>query len=140
MSSKQKFLLAGVILLAIFFRYYQIMYMPGGLFPDEAANGLDINSMQSGQLQPFYERGNGREALFFYLLWGSISLFGKIPWAHHIVSALIGVLSVLVCFLVTRRLFTFKVMADDKPGQNKAFNIGLLASFLMADYTWHHVL
>ena len=116
------------------------MYMPGGLFPDEAANGLDINSMQSGQLQPFYERGNGREALFFYLLWGSIALFGKVPWAHHIVSALIGVLSVLVCFLVTRRLFMFKVMSDDKPGQNRATNIALLASFLMAVSTWHIVL
>ena len=89
--------------------------MPGGLFPDEAANGLDINSMQSGQLQPFYERGNGRK-LCFYLLWGSVELFGKGPWQHHIISALIGVLSAGV-FLVTRRLFTFKIQPDDKPGK-----------------------
>ncbi|MFA5990765.1 MAG: glycosyltransferase family 39 protein [Candidatus Doudnabacteria bacterium] len=140
MSSKQKFLLAGIILLAVFFRYFQIMHMPGGLFPDEAANGLDINLMQSGQLQPFYERGNGREALFFYFLWGSVAMFGKGPWQHHIVSALIGVLSVLMCFLATRRLFTFKVQSDDEAGQNRAINIALLASFLMAVSTWHTVL
>ena len=43
MSPKQKLFLGGIIVLAIFFRYYQIFQMPGGLFPDEAANGLDIN-------------------------------------------------------------------------------------------------
>ena len=64
------------MILAISFRFYQIAAMPGGLFPDEAANGLDINSMQQGDLQPFYERGNGREALFFYMLWGSVEAFG----------------------------------------------------------------
>lgn len=105
MTPKQKWLLVGVMLLAIGFRFYQIAAMPGGLFPDEAANGLDINSMQQGDLQPFYERGNGREALFFYMLWGSVEAFGKGPWQHHIVSALVGLLSVLGCFLVTRKLF-----------------------------------
>ncbi|MBI5530143.1 MAG: hypothetical protein HY918_01440 [Candidatus Doudnabacteria bacterium] len=140
MTPKQKFLLAGIIILAVFFRYFQITHMPGGLFPDEAANGLDINLMQSGHLQPFYERGNGREALFFYMLWGSVEIFGKGPWQHHIVSALIGVLSVLMCFLVARRIFTFKVAEDDKDGQNRAVNIALLATFLMAVSTWHIVL
>src|SRR5690349_20517729 len=105
MTAKQKLFLIGILLLAIFFRFYQIKAMPGGLFPDEAANGLDINSMQQGQLQPFYERGNGREALFFYMLWGSVELFGKGPWQHHIVSALVGTLAVLGCFLVARELW-----------------------------------
>lgn len=105
MSPKQKFLLFLVILLAIFFRFYLIRQMPGGLFPDMAANGLDINLMQAGQLQPFYERGNGREALFFYMEWGSVALFGKGVWQFTIVPALVGVLSVLACFFVTRRLF-----------------------------------
>lgn len=117
--------------------------MPGGLFPDEAANGLDINSMQQGQLQPFYERGNGREALFFYMLWGSVEVFGKGAWQHHAVSALVGVLSVLACFLVTRRLFLMN-HEQDEPGfvekYSKATNIALLASFLMAVSAWHTVL
>ncbi len=106
MTLKQKLFLAGILALALFFRFYQISEMPGGLFPDEAANGLDINLMQQGQLEPFYERGNGREALFFYMLWGSVEIFGKGPWQHHIVSAAVGVLAVLLCFLVTRRLFS----------------------------------
>lgn len=114
--------------------------MPQGLFPDEAANGLDINLMQQGQLQPFYERGNGREALFFYLLWASVELFGKGFWQHHIVSALIGVLSVFACYLVTRRLMMIGKDLKSKIDWHKATNIALLASFLMAVSTWHVVL
>jgi hypothetical protein len=141
MTPKQKWLLVGVMALAIAFRFYQIMAMPGGLFPDEAANGLDINLMQQGHLQPFYERGNGREALFFYMLWGSVELFGKGPWQHHIVSASIGVLAVLGCFLVTRKLFQFlSPESDAAAGAKRATNLALLAAFLMAISTWHIVL
>lgn len=137
MTLKQKLLLAGVILIAIFFRFYLLNQMPGGLFPDEAANGLDINLMQQGHLQPFYERGNGREALFFYMLWGSVELFGKNPWAHHAVSALIGVLSVLVTFFLARRLARFAL--PDR-SEHHAMWIGLISSFIMATSSWHIVL
>ena len=140
MTPKQKFLFAGIISLALFFRFYQITTYPGGLFPDEAANGLDINLMQQGHLQPFYERGNGREALFFYLLWGSVELFGKGPWQHHIVSALVGVISALLCFLVTRRLFNLGLAEEDSDGKKRGINIALLAAFLMVVSTWHVVL
>lgn len=140
MTTKQKFLFSAILLVSVFFRFYQITQMPGGLFPDEAANGLDINSMQQGHLQPFYERGNGRESLFFYFLWASISLFGKVPWAHHLVSALIGVLSVLACFLVARKIFQISVDPKDKEAQNKAVNIALISAFLMSVSTWHIVL
>ena len=128
--------LVGIILAALFFRFYKITEMPGGLFPDEAANGLDITLMQQGHLQPFYERGNGREALFFYWLWASISIFGKGPWQHHIVSALTGVLAVLGCFLLTYKLFSL-FSAEDK--RKRAIWIALLAAFLMAVSSWHTV-
>lgn len=149
MTPKQKWLLVGVMALAIFFRFYQIVAMPGGLFPDEAANGLDINSMQQGQLQPFYERGNGREALFFYMLWGSVELFGKGPWQHHIISALVGVIAVLGCFLVARALFKIfgRSRDDDPTGEaglaaisSRATNWALWAAFFMAVSSWHVVL
>lgn len=145
MNKKQKILLGLIVFLAIFFRFYQINKMPGGLFPDEAANGLDINLMQTGNLQPFYERGNGREALFFYMLWGSVEIFGKGPWQHHIISSLIGVLSVLVCFLVTRKLFSLEIDTTNESYKTsvpylKATNIALLASFLMAVSSWYTVL
>ena len=64
---KNNYLLILILLLAVFFRFFMITTFPNGLFPDEAANGLDINSIFHGHLQPFYERGNGREALFFWI-------------------------------------------------------------------------
>lgn len=107
-----------IILLAFFFRFWQIGSLPGGLFPDEAANGLDVNSILKGDLRPFYERGNGREALFFYALALAVSLFGRGPWQHHIVSGTFGVLEVLAAYFLAKRLF-------DK-------RVALLSSFFMA--------
>lgn len=148
MTPKQKWLLVGIIALAVAFRFYQIMAMPGGLFPDEAANGLDINLMEQGHLQPFYERGNGREALFFYMQWASVAMFGRGAWQHHIVSALVGTIGVLGCFLVTQKLFTlFGKKKDDEDDESaivgiksRATNLALLASFFMAVSSWHVVL
>jgi 4-amino-4-deoxy-L-arabinose transferase-like glycosyltransferase len=131
-------LLGATFVIAIFFRLYHINIMPGGLFPDEAANGLDINLMQQGHLQPFYERGNGREALFFYLLWASVTLFGKGPWQHHLVSGLVGIFAVLGCYLVTRSLF--RLFAKTETDREQAKWWALLASFFMATNAWHIVL
>jgi 4-amino-4-deoxy-L-arabinose transferase-like glycosyltransferase len=102
---KTNWILIAILLLAIFFRFYQITTFPNGLFPDEAANGLDINSIFHGHLQPFYERGNGREALFFYLLALSVSVFGRGPWQHHIVTGMVGVSEIIVTYLLVKRMF-----------------------------------
>ena len=119
-------LLAVILLVAVYFRFHLIKSVPGGLFPDEAANGLDINNIFKGHILPFFARGNGREALFFYFEAASVWLFGRGFWQHHIVSATIGVISVLGCYLMASRFY------------NR--NVGLLASFFMAVGTWHIVL
>lgn len=137
MTPKQKFAFLGIFILAAFFRLFLIDQMPGGLFPDEAANGLDINSMQQGQLQPFYERGNGREALFFYMLWGSVEVFGKTPFAHHLVSGLVGLLTVVITFFLTRRLM---LLTDEGGNKDRATWIALLAMLFVATSSWHIVL
>jgi hypothetical protein len=115
---KAHWILILIMLLAAFFRLWQIGQLPGGLFPDEAANGLDINLMFDGQLEPFYERGNGREALFFYVIWAVVALFGRGVWQHHAVSASFGIAEVFTTYLLTNRLFGKRV--------------ALLSSFLMA--------
>ena len=140
MSGKQKVYLILIVFLAVFFRFYQIVNMPGGLFPDEAANGLDINLMQQGHIQPFYERGNGREALFFYMEWASTAMFGKGQWQMHVVSSLIGVLAVVMVYFAAYRLFLISDEPDEQRKKKRAINIGLLAAFLMAVSTWHIVL
>ncbi|OGE84943.1 MAG: hypothetical protein A3J48_00440 [Candidatus Doudnabacteria bacterium RIFCSPHIGHO2_02_FULL_46_11] len=108
---------------AAVFRYTQIENLPGGLFPDEAANGLDINSILNGDRQPFYERGNGREALFFYMIAPAVMLFGRTPLAHHLVSATVSLLVVLFTFLLVRRWFGSLA--------------GFVAAFLAAVSSWY---
>ncbi len=115
---KSNWALIIIIVLALFFRFWQINTLPGGLFPDEAANGIDTLLMEQGQIQPFYERGNGREALFFYFEWLSASLFGKGPWQFHVVSATFGFFAVLAVYFLAKRLF--------------GKNIALMSAFLMA--------
>jgi 4-amino-4-deoxy-L-arabinose transferase-like glycosyltransferase len=115
---KQHWVLLVIILIAAFFRYWQIGHLPGGLFPDEAAYGMDGRSVTRGDLQPFYERGNGREGLFMYFLALAISLFGYHPWANHLVTATFGVGTVILTYLLTKKLFDQKT--------------AYLASFLMA--------
>ncbi len=106
---KSNWVLLLILALALFFRFWQIGHLPGGLFPDEAANGLDINSIFRGHIQPFFERGNGREALFFYFLAASVALFGRGPWQHHVVSAGFGFLAVVAAYFLAKRLFGKRV-------------------------------
>lgn len=106
---KSHWVIISLLALAGFFRFWQISRLPGGLFPDEAANGLDVNSILDGDAQPFYERGNGREALFFYALAAVVRLFGRGPWQHHVVSAAFGFLAVWAAYLLARRLFSERI-------------------------------
>lgn len=115
---RQHWVIISIVLVAAFFRLWQIGSYPAGLFPDEAANGLDINMMFEGKLDPFYERGNGREALFFYIIALVVSFFGRGIWQHHIVSSGFGIAEVYTTYLLTSRLFGKKV--------------AWVASFLMA--------
>jgi 4-amino-4-deoxy-L-arabinose transferase-like glycosyltransferase len=126
--TKKKYFILLLLILAIgaFFRFYLIKEMPGGLFPDEAANGLDINNIFKGFWTPFFGRGNGREGLFFYMLALSVKFFGRGVWQHHIVSATVGMLTILTTYFVTEKLFDKKT--------------ALLSSFLVAVGTWPIVL
>ena len=122
-KNKTIILILVVLVTASFFRIWLLNSMPAGLFPDEAANGQDALSILSGQHSPFFERGLGREALYFYLLAGSIALFGVGVWQIHLVSALIGILTVVVTWLLAKKLFNER--------------IAVLTSFFLAISTWH---
>ncbi|MBI4101106.1 glycosyltransferase family 39 protein [Candidatus Microgenomates bacterium] len=95
-----------VMAVAIFFRFWQLPQTPPGLYEDEAANGLDIFSIQDGNLQPFYPGNNGREALFFYLQVPFVWMFGNTAFALRVAPALIGVATVLVTYLWVKEWFS----------------------------------
>jgi 4-amino-4-deoxy-L-arabinose transferase-like glycosyltransferase len=119
----QIIILIAIIAIACFFRLWHLDAIPNGLFPDEAANGQDAISILNGYHSPFFERGLGREALYFYLIAGSIYLFGIGVWQIHLVSALIGISTVIATFFLGKILFNQRV--------------AFLASFFLATSAWH---
>lgn len=145
-------LLAVILLLAAFLRFWQLDAMPPGLYHDEAYNGLDALSLLEGKTFPqfyegwelyaadahaeraavetrfplFFEGNYGREPLHVYLMALSVSLFGATPFALRAVPAAAGVLAVLTTFLAARALF------DELLGRQPAARIALLSAFFLA--------
>ncbi len=106
--------LAGILLLAAFFRFYLITEIPPGLYPDEAANGNNaLEALRTGPqaggpaggFKIFYPENNGREGLFINLQAVAINFLGAEPWTLRIVSAVFGTLTVLGIFLLAKELF-----------------------------------
>lgn len=86
---------AGVILIAAFFRFWHLGSLPPGLHPDEAANGLDVfRILENHDYRPFYSFNGGREGLFFYFQALSVDIFGNTIFAMRAAPAFLGTLAV----------------------------------------------
>ena len=67
-----KWLLLGILIVAVFFRLFALTNFPSGLYPDEAMNGN--NALEAlagpaaggagGNFKIFYPENNGRGGLF----------------------------------------------------------------------------
>lgn len=115
--------LTCIIALAAVVRLYDIENYPAGLFPDEAANGEDVQLILSGDTRAFYPRGNGREAMFFYLQAAFVKAFGIGVWQMHAASAVVGIATVIAIYFATRVYFGKLA--------------GLLAALFLATSSWH---
>ncbi|MDP2838109.1 MAG: glycosyltransferase family 39 protein [Candidatus Moranbacteria bacterium] len=116
--------LTGIILLAFFVRIYHIESIPVGLYPDEAANGVDaIHAIETGTYQLFYPANFGREGLFINIQAFFISIFGNTITGLKFASILFGTLSVLGIYLLGKELFHRRGLA-------------LLAAFMLATSYW----
>lgn len=114
--------LAGILLLAVFMRFWQLDTLPPGLHPDEAANGLDVFRIFNGDLRPLYNTNGPRESLFFFIQAIFVKLLGHNILALRLAPALIGTLAVITTYLWAKSWF----------GQR----VGLIAAFLMAVTPW----
>lgn len=113
-----------IIVVAIFFRFSNITETPPGLWVDEAMNGTDVLNVLDGQSPKiFYPDNNGREGLFIYLQSISVNLVGPYPYSLRVVSAIIGVLTVIGLYFLTKEMFSWEIAA--------------ISSFLMAVSFWH---
>ncbi len=113
-----------IILVATIFRLYKLDTFPPGLYPDEAMNGNNaIQAYETGEYKIFYPENNGREGLFIAIQSLSIRAFGNTAYALRFVSAITGILTVLGLYFLAKKLFNWQ--------------IGAIASFLMAISFWH---
>jgi 4-amino-4-deoxy-L-arabinose transferase-like glycosyltransferase len=116
--------LAAILILAFAARIYHIETIPAGLYPDEAANGVDaIHAIETNHFQLFYRANNGREGLFINLQALSIAIFGNTITGLKLWSILFGTLSVLGIYLLGMELFHRRTT-------------GILAAFMLATSYW----
>ena len=124
-SKKQELLIFLVIVgIAAFFRLYKLDTFPPGLYPDEAINGNNaIEAIETGKFKVFYSENNGREGLFINLQALSVKIFSNHSWSLRLVSAIIGIITVIGLYFLVKELLEWKLAA--------------ISSFLMAISFWH---
>jgi hypothetical protein len=78
---------------------------PGGLYPDEAAEGVTASRIlhDPGYHPLFIAEDAGREPLFAYVVAGAFAVFGESTVTLRTVSAVIGILGVLAIGMALRR-------------------------------------
>jgi len=117
-------LLSLILVLAFFVRAYHIESIPAGLFPDEAANGIDaLDAIKTHDFKLFYPANSGREGLFINIQALFIAWLGNNIFAIKLASILFGTLSVLGIYLLGKELFHRR-------------GAGILAAFMLATSYW----
>lgn len=118
---------------ALFIRTYQLQSYPPGLYNDEAAYGMDGLAALHGDFRVFYERNNGREPIFIYLLALAFQMLGPTSYAIRVTAAVIGALTIPATYWMTRAIFRFA--PEDNP-QGARWYAAWVALFLTFSY-WH---
>lgn len=116
--------LAIILLFAFFVRIYHIESIPAGLYPDEAANGVDaLHAIETGDFGLFYPANFGREGLFINLQAVSIAFLGNTVTGLKLWSILFGTFAVLGIYFLGKELFHRRAA-------------GLIAAFMLATSYW----
>ncbi len=123
-------LLATITAVAAFLRLYRLEALPPGDGHDVAMYGVDALQILAGARPIFLESNFGREPLFSYLVALAYRFTGPGAYGIHLVSAIVGILTVPAVWLTARELF-----ADARRGA--LGYLPLLAAFLSAVSYWH---
>lgn len=130
-------LLAAILALAAFFRFFRLDAIPPGFQFDQAFNAFDLLRLLQGQFAIFFPANTGREPLYFYLSMPSAALFGTTAFAVKLTSAVIGLLTVPLIYWFTRTLFTSSSLQRGRNEEGDQTRIALLAAFFSAISFWH---
>ena len=104
--------LIAIVAAEIALRFIDLAANPGGLYPDEGAEGLDAARLlhQSGfhpDFMVWFPGDGGREALFAYVVAGAFALFGHSVEVLRATAAACGVAGALAIGALGRRFGTW---------------------------------
>jgi 4-amino-4-deoxy-L-arabinose transferase-like glycosyltransferase len=116
------FLLA-ILLLAIFFRFYQLETVPEGIWFDEAESALEARTILSGAPFSPMNHFTNNPSFPFHILAFFMKIFGDTLWTLRLVVALMGLVGVIGMYLLGREMF----------GRWS----GIIAATLLAVGFWH---
>ncbi|MGI5826335.1 MAG: ArnT family glycosyltransferase [Patescibacteria group bacterium] len=125
------FLLFLLFCLTLFLRVYRLADFPAGLNADEAAIGYNAYSLlqtgkdEFGHAWPinFQSFNDYKPGLYFYLVLPFVKVLGLNEWAVRLPSTILGSLTVLIIYCLTKKWFDSRV--------------ALVASALLAISPWH---
>lgn len=137
------FILLGIVFLAAILRFFQLGINPPSLTWDEVAWGYNAYSLgidgkdEFGRFLPYdylESFGDFKPPMYAYLDILPVKLFGLNEFAVRFPSALLGVLTVLVTYFLTKRIFPkaqkFSVLGFQ-------FSVAEVAALLLAISPWH---
>ena len=127
----ERLTVVALLLIGSVLRLYALGTYPSGLNQDEASAGYEAWALlnygvdRNGYAWPvlFKSWGSGQNVLHSYLSMPIIRLFGLTAFSLRLVSALIGILTLVVFWLMARRI------------RGRAF--GLVALFVLVFNPWH---
>lgn len=134
-------LFAIVIVLAIFFRFFQLGINPPSLDWDEASLGYNAYSIlktgadEYGNFLPLSIRSfdDYKPPLYVYLTVPSIAVFGLTEFAVRLPSAVFGVLSVVVMYFLVLELLNTTALGNVRNRES----IAVTSAFFVAISPWH---
>lgn len=104
-------------------RVFRLHLAPSGLHFDEAVYGLMALQIYHGHFPVFFPAYTGREPLYMYLMAAVFRLVGVGALGIRLTSALIGIATIPLTFLLFREMFSRRV--------------GIIAAALTALSYWH---
>lgn len=116
-------LCGAILLVAAAFRLYHLELVPPGLQHDEIFKAKGALRILDGTLLVFSEPNAGELPLFMYLVALSFQLLGKNLLAIRLAAVACGLVGILACWLLARKLFGRWV--------------GLLSAAFLAVSFWH---
>jgi 4-amino-4-deoxy-L-arabinose transferase-like glycosyltransferase len=101
--------LAAILLLGGLVRFYQLGAIPLVMENDEGIVGMQAVRVLNGSLTNMFQTFGGYSTLHFFLMAIPVKIFGQTRFAVRLITALAGLLSLPVVYLLARRMFDHKI-------------------------------